>query len=191
MQYQKEEVRKRILEAGKEEYLSKGYRAGKISTIAQAAGVPIGNLYRYFDGKSGLLDAIVKDVYTLIPRYVAEIASVNQTKDMNLAELATALTKVIMDLFDRCGKEILILMDKCEGSRYEDFNQKLYGLVCKYLDEIIFKSKTKEDQVFCSVIAQAFLDMIMDILRKGDRQLYASLIKRLLIFCFYEAENRI
>ena len=60
MQYKKEAVRERILEAARTEYLERGFRGGNISAIAERAGVPVGNLYRYFDGKNGVLDAIVK-----------------------------------------------------------------------------------------------------------------------------------
>ncbi|MCL2675998.1 MAG: TetR/AcrR family transcriptional regulator [Firmicutes bacterium] len=190
MQYQKEDVRNKIMVAGADEFLENGYRGGKIGSIAAAAGVPIGNLYRYFDGKEGLLDAIVSSTYNLIPRYVAEIAAVSDLYGQSLGNLAAALTRVITELLDRCGKELLILLDRCEGSKFDDFKLKLYALVNKYMNERLFRAETKEDEVFCYVVSKAFLDMLFDILRKGERDNYGNLINRLLVFCFYEAEKR-
>ena len=45
MQYKKKEISERILQAGRKEYVEKGYRGGNISTIAEQAGVPVGNLW--------------------------------------------------------------------------------------------------------------------------------------------------
>ena len=46
MQYKKKDINDRILEAGRDEYFAKGFRAGNISAIAANSGVPVGNLYR-------------------------------------------------------------------------------------------------------------------------------------------------
>ena len=73
MQYKKESVREKILEAARKEYRRKGFRGGNISTIAENAGVPVGNLYRYFQGKTGVLDAIVKPAYDALPKLMAEL----------------------------------------------------------------------------------------------------------------------
>ena len=63
MQYKKDTVRDNILDAARKEFLAHGFRGGNISVITKDAGVPVGNLYRYFEGKSGVLDAIVKPAY--------------------------------------------------------------------------------------------------------------------------------
>ncbi|MBO5774148.1 MAG: helix-turn-helix transcriptional regulator, partial [Clostridia bacterium] len=59
MQYQKEDVRKRIVNAAKTEFLRVGYSRASMLQISTCAKVPIGNLYRYFSSKASLFDAIV------------------------------------------------------------------------------------------------------------------------------------
>ena len=76
VQYKKEAVREKILDAARKEYLARGFRGGNIGTIAENAGVPIGNLYRYFEGKTGVLDAIVKPAYDALPKLMAELEQV-------------------------------------------------------------------------------------------------------------------
>ena len=51
MQYQKEEVRERILEAALAEFERSGYYRASMRKIAVGSKVPIGNLYRYFASK--------------------------------------------------------------------------------------------------------------------------------------------
>ena len=57
MQVKKKAIENRIFEAGKREFLEKGYQRSSVSRISESAGVPVGNFYRYFDGKKGLLKA--------------------------------------------------------------------------------------------------------------------------------------
>ena len=54
MQYQKEDVRKRIVDAAKTEFLRVGFYRASMLQISNRARVPIGNLYRYFASKEAL-----------------------------------------------------------------------------------------------------------------------------------------
>lgn len=191
MQYQKVEIRARILNAGKAEFLSKGYRAGKISTITKNAGVAVGNLYKYFDGKNGLLDAIVSEPYEIVPKQIASIVESHSNKS-DIIELATVLTEEFKKIYNKYSDEILILWDKCQGSKYEDFRKKLHSLVCDNIEKFVLSGKDKETQLFCCLISEAFLNMIFQILKKDPQEIkHDELIKKLIIFYFYNIEKRI
>ena len=62
MQYTKEEVRKRILDAARSEFFMRGYDGAAIRSIAAAAGSSPGNLYRYYANKQELYAAVVDGV---------------------------------------------------------------------------------------------------------------------------------
>lgn len=62
-QYLKDEVRTRILEAGLREFAAHGFEGATMAGIARGAGVSAGNLYRYYDGKTALLEAVVPDAW--------------------------------------------------------------------------------------------------------------------------------
>lgn len=49
----------RILTAAKTEFLQKGFRRASVRSIASAAGVTTGALYRYYANKEALFDALV------------------------------------------------------------------------------------------------------------------------------------
>lgn len=54
-----DELAAKILEAAKAEFLDKGYRQASVRSIAAAAGVTTGALYRYYANKEALFDALV------------------------------------------------------------------------------------------------------------------------------------
>lgn len=55
----KETYRQKILSSAKEELLVHGYRDASMRRIAQNAEMTVGNLYRYFENKDQLIQAIV------------------------------------------------------------------------------------------------------------------------------------
>lgn len=191
MQYKKKEITEKILEAGKNEYAEKGFRAGNISAIAAAAGVPVGNLYRYFDGKNGLLDAIVGKVYKEIPKLVQSLADMDSVREMSLNGFLPILTENLLGIFDKYGKEIIILVDKCATTRYEDFFEKLAGQVDEIVKKKIYPDPRPADDVMSGLISKAFLNSILDMLRMDlDREQTTVIAQKLLMFYFLDIDAR-
>ena len=62
MQYLKENVEKRLLDAAREVFLRDGFARSSVRDIAAAAGVAVGNLYRYYPGKDALFCAVLRPV---------------------------------------------------------------------------------------------------------------------------------
>ena len=52
-------TREKILEAGKKEFLEKGFRDASLRTIVKEAGVTTGAFYGYYKSKEDLFDALV------------------------------------------------------------------------------------------------------------------------------------
>lgn len=57
-------TRRNILEAGKREFMDKGFRAASLRSIVKTAGVTTGAFYGYYKSKEDLFDALVSEVYT-------------------------------------------------------------------------------------------------------------------------------
>ncbi len=62
MQYQKEEVRIRILEKAKKEFLQNGFKSSSLRKIAADADMTTGGIYTYFDSKEDIFHSIVEKV---------------------------------------------------------------------------------------------------------------------------------
>lgn len=56
-----ESTQKRILEAGKAEFLKKGYKNASLRSIASQAGVTTGAIYGYYPDKAALFSALVAE----------------------------------------------------------------------------------------------------------------------------------
>lgn len=192
MQYKKDNVRRRIIEVGKEEYLENGFRGGNIRTIADKAGVPVGNLYRYFAGKNGLLDAIVAPVYNELPVTIDKLAKAFISRNLSFSEMTPELTKSALELFDKYGAELLILAYRCEKTIYGDFIDKLVAMTSRL---IIFYMKTapSEQQIeFINIISKSFINTVFSLLRDGyERDKLEELLNKLIEFNFNNINNRI
>jgi len=192
MQYKKKYIHDRLIEVGTEEFLEKGYRQGSISTIAEIAGVPVGNLYRYFDGKSGLLDGIVRQTYQEIPKLIEKLAWVDAELSLDIEELMPHLTQLLLNLFDQHGKMMILLADKCATTRYEDFADKMIDQVANLVFIKFYgKEAAAQDKLMSWLASRAFIGSIFDVLRLNlEREALESTILRLLNFYFYELDVR-
>lgn len=191
MQYKKKDINDRILEAGKAEYSEKGYRAGNIATIAANAGVPVGNLYRYFDGKAGLLDAIVKPAYAAIPKLAKELSDVDVSGSVPLKEIMSTLASRLLLTFDEYGQEILILADKCAATRYEDFTELVVNQVAELIQSKLYLNPTDTDALMARLTAKSFVSSVFDILRCSlSREKTEEMLRRILNYHFSDIDDR-
>ncbi|MCL2061434.1 MAG: TetR/AcrR family transcriptional regulator [Firmicutes bacterium] len=191
MQYKKKFINDRILEAGLNEYLEKGYRGGNISTIAQNAGVPVGNLYRYFDGKSGLLDALVKKPYQEFPKIVDQLARIDVETSLPLKDVMVRLTQMLLNIFEQYGKEIIILADKCATTRYEDFIEKVAAQIADLVYKKIYNDDSDLSRMMSNLATTAFIDSILQLLRLDlERSVLEAMILRVMNFYFYAIDVR-
>ncbi len=192
MQYKKEAVREKILEAARKEYLERGFRGGNISAIAERAGVPVGNLYRYFDGKNGVLDAIVKPAYEALPKLMAELQQVAILDSVTLSQTMPLLSNGLLKFFDAFGDDILILMDCCDGTRYEDFFDDITREVSAVIRHKLYPNGADERETqFSDVISKAFCGSLFNMLRMGlNHEQKQEMVEKLLKFYFYEVDKR-
>ncbi len=192
MQYKKDSIRNRIIEMGKAEYLENGFKGGNIRSIAECAGVPVGNLYRYFDGKAGLLDAIVSPVYNEIPQTIDKLAKLFISQNITFSEMTPVLAAHVMELFDKYGAEMMILAYGCEKTPYADFIDKIVSMVSKL---IIFYMKTPPDEdqrEFVNIISKSFVAMVFTLLKNGyERKKLGELLNKLIRYTFTDIYNRI
>ncbi len=85
-----ESTQKRILDAGKEEFLVKGFKNASLRSIAQKAGVTTGAIYGYYPDKAALFGALVsgpanhlKEWYASVQRKFEEFPAEYKEKQMH------------------------------------------------------------------------------------------------------------
>lgn len=193
MQYKKENVRQKIIDVGKKEYLENGFRGANIKVIAEKAGVPVGNLYRYFDGKNGLLDAIVSNVYNEIPDMIIRLAQLFMSHDLpDFEKLVPMFTDNALKLFDMYNSELLILMYRCEKTKYGDFPDKLVSIVEGLIKNYMTENPSGDQCEFIKLISRNFISSLFDLLKADyDQQKLRILMSKLLRFTFGDINDRL
>ncbi|EHQ91158.1 TetR/AcrR family transcriptional regulator [Desulfosporosinus youngiae] len=183
MQYLKDEIKNNIISAALDEFEEKGFNDASIRTIAKNAGIATGNLYRYFTGKEELFKHIMNPVFE---RFSGLIFSEFKA-DANDLPALTDVVDTIMSFYDQCSRELMILLDKSEGSVYQNLKEDLIVLIEKRVkEEVVHKLKAEgiiiADEFVFHVMASMYMEGILRILRqaKGDDGRIRKLISQML-----------
>ena len=197
MQYQKDIVRQKILDAALEEFDRHGYDGAQIRRIAQKAGVATGNIYRYFRNKEDIFETIVQSVYVYISRIIMDLYK----DSWGTAEIRTVVRGVAgstMDIYRRFGRELMVIADKSKGSRYEHFTRTLAELVSRRLHAELAEHEGAaagngfSRDVLIHIIASGFVEGLFTILRTcRDPALIEHQFNRLLFYFFDDIRARL
>lgn len=127
VQVLKEEVRQRIEAAAVEVFAAKGFHGASMAAIAREAGISTGNIYRYVDGKAALFERVVDDAFVarfedLLAARVASLATLGDTRALDAD--ARSRQAELLDFWIAHRLQVVILLDRCEGTRHEDFGAR-------------------------------------------------------------------
>ncbi len=120
MQILKDDVRDRIVESAKNEFLEKGIDKASMRNIAAGSNMTVGNLYRYFKNKEELNNFIVgetlEEIDKLVRRSSKNTVSINSEEmDINLTvqqyiDVLDGLADELVDIYRKHRVEFNILM---------------------------------------------------------------------------------
>ncbi|MCD8356954.1 MAG: TetR/AcrR family transcriptional regulator [Clostridia bacterium] len=128
-----EKLAEELLEAGKREFLERGFQGASMRSIAAAAGVTTGALYRYYTDKAALMDALVKEpaetlenAYREQQRLFAEKPLQNQLDGLPEIsdESAAWMMEYIYDHFDA----FKLIVCCSVGTKYEHYLDTLIDI---------------------------------------------------------------
>ncbi len=186
MQYLKTEVRQRILTAAEQEFKQHGYMDASIRTIADSAGISLGNIYRYFNNKEALFCAVIEPLMSEIAAKIEE------------AFVVTDDTKIVADtvvdfLWANADKLAIIL----QGNNYnfDSFKRMLNDLAERTIEKLfatfpLMQSKIKNPD-FTYVISSSFLHALnLVAFHKGDKEEQKRNVKELVTFFFEDPDQR-
>ena len=195
MQYQKEDVRNRIVDAAKTEFLRVGYYRTSMLQISNRARVPIGNLYRYFASKEALYDAIVGTAKERILETVSDGVGVYiRTKDVakrNVKEMMDEVSYSFLELAQNYQKEMILLLQKSGGSKHDGFIEEVIGLVKELLNERVKNASGTPNEFLFDLIADNVTRGTFRIMIERPLEDQHEEITRLLTFYFADIDDRL
>ena len=137
----KQELRQSIVEAAKEEFLFKGYKRASMRSIAQKAGMTVGNLYRYYKNKEELYRSIVQDtlkeIKTILKNVTSDSVSLEprvfsmKANTNELSQLMDELADRLVDTYFDHKIEFNILI------QHSSFNQEIISWFSKAITSLI------------------------------------------------------
>jgi AcrR family transcriptional regulator len=133
MQVLKEEVRQRILKSARREFKKRGFEKASMRSIASAANMTVGNLYRYYKNKEDLYGAIIGSLFDELKDMKAQLPKVPE-------ERLSVLLERFKDLQKDHRSEWLTLFGGSTGTRYEKVAEDVHATLRNTLKDVLEKN---------------------------------------------------
>ena len=163
----KDDVREKIIESAKEEFLKYGYEDSSMRRIASNSDMTVGNLYRYFQNKEALNVEIVGPTYTLINNLVKKLTG--NRIDFASENWANSLKKdELQDMFSQLGNELvnIYLKHKIEFNilmMHSKLNDEMIDWFTSMINQYIVSNYPVENlQQEVSILSKSFAVSIFD-----------------------------
>ena len=191
-----DEIKVRIAQVAKEEFLALGYVDASMRNMSAKAGLTTGSLYNRFRDKAELFEYIVGDsVKEVLSKFESfnSAYSVEQYEDarQNNSTYETSAIKFLIDkMFDNYDSFDLVI-NKGVGSPYENFMDRLIAVATKNTKDYVLAHKSNlVDPVIAEDLTHllnvALFDAIAEIFRKHYTKEEADYYMEA-IFNFYNA----
>lgn len=165
-----------ILNAGKKEFLEKGFKSASLRNIVKEAGVTTGAFYGYFSCKEALFASIVEPhAAAIMGKFMkaqldfADLPKEEQPNHMGV-ESADCMSWMIDYMYDHY-KDVKILICCSDGTSYENFVDHMVDVevesTFKYIDVLKYLGKDVPyiDKELCHMIASGMFNGIFEVLR--------------------------
>ena len=189
MQILKESVKLKIIDNAKDEFLAKGYTNSSMRSIAKSSGITVGNLYRYFKCKKDLFSYVTEPAYKQLKQLFKHTHSKPVIKSFGNRENIEQLKKAIdagTSLFSDYRRELLIIIDGSQGTKYEKAYEEILKLVennSMYHLKSLKSVKYKDTSILSKAISTGFMEGIFEIVRReNDKRKIRSLISNYFTF---------
>lgn len=169
MQYQKDEVREKILEEALKEFDKSGYEGASIRNIAKSASTSVGNFYKYFKSKDDLYEKLIGSVYYELVYCLEQFYKVEF--DDNMENIFCWLMEKMMNIVKNKSVEFSVLLNKSAGSKYENckitFAEYITNTVTKNIKyQLNLNNKGLKDDFIIHVLSWSLIDGISVILKE-------------------------
>ena len=149
MRHETEGVTESLLNNAKNEFLEYGFHNASLRRIASKSGVSTNSIYSRFKDKTGLFNAIVKEVADgLMEIYLKSVNEAKETVDVEQAmQIGGDGTDIVLKYIYRYKDEFKLIFCCSAGTEYESFFDKLAAIEENYYKQFAKQYSNGEHSV--------------------------------------------
>ena len=194
MQVKKEEVRKKILKAAIKEFKNNGYKNATMRKISNSSGIPIGNLYRYYQNKETLFNSIVTDVYKELRELFEK--GIDENVDLPVEEKSLYFFNQLINIYTANYDKTYILLHRNVGTKFEGVQGELGNYFQDRVTDNVkenYPDIIEEDLEFIRFICRLYLIGIGELITSYDKDIekLKRVGRRFVVFYFQQMEERL
>ena len=189
MSNEKSTTLKKILSAGKAEFLEKDFNSASLRNIVKTAGVTTGAFYGYFSGKEALFAALVEEhakaimnIFMSAQEDFKKLPEEEKANHMGV-ESRTRLNKIVDYIYEHFD-EFKLIICKSEGTSYENFIHNMVEIEVEETYQSIdaLRSQGKDvptiEKAVCHMIVSGMFSGIFELIehdmKKENAKKYVS-----------------
>ena len=176
----KEETIEKIKHAALDEFYDKGYVKASLRTICNRAGVTTGAMYFSFESKEALFQAILAPLVASYEKMLTKYMEIELQNPSEAVGLETSLMQFIL----KHRKETIVIMEKAQGSCYEQFHVKIEQMMEQSF-YMYYQNRlgTAPDEGLIRILAKQRLDSCLEIVKEDyDMEYSLYLVKQVGIY---------
>ena len=180
---------KKILSAGKAEFLEKDFNSASLRNIVKTAGVTTGAFYGYFSGKEALFAALVEEhakaimnIFMSAQEDFEKLPNEEKANHMGV-ESRTSLNEIVDYIYEHFD-EFKLIICKSEGTSYENFIHNMVEIEVEETYQFIdaLRSQGKDvpniEKAVCHMIVSGMFSGIFELIehdmKKENAKKYVS-----------------
>ena len=121
MHEENNDVKQRLIEIGRKEFLEQGYVKASMRNISAGAKVTTGAIYFFFHNKEGFFRAILNETATEWKKHLQDYAE----SEMNGSKSSAENDRELISFLFSHKEDVRILFEKSEGTIYERYRDEL------------------------------------------------------------------
>lgn len=175
MKLKKDNVRNDILEASKQEFFLKGYKEANMRSIAERAHITPGNIYRYFNSKEELFDAVVGKINKTISSVTRLETFIPQNALLSSKTIIDFFISFALDSVIKYKYETIILLSRSGGSKYERSVETFIEFTAQSIDKTRNESNIELSRILAKSVVKTEIDIIEKYIDDEDKMKSLSL----------------
>ncbi len=174
VQFAKDEIRQRIMDTAREEFLEKGFERASIRTITAKARTAKSNLYNYFTDKNDLFCSILGPTVDKIRQGLEMAKQFNVPKGVEVytAESQMGVVKVVSLFVAEHLADVRLLLFKAQGSTLENFKYEVLDAFTENMHDWTKSIQPHKEisKLFVRSICSFYLSLIEQIILYGKAE---------------------